>query len=278
VVTLVLVGVGVLVIGGSEPPDEGPITYQGVVTVIDTGDSPVICAGGVAESLPPQCGGIPLDGLDWAQVPWAEFAGGVTWAEMAVTVRHLEKRFELVGTPAEPDTLPEPPPVDFTPPCQPPPGGWVWTDDPRATPEHMQEAIAYAESQPDRSAVWVYSLMDDPMEADETGRQEYVLVALFTGDVETHEAELRSLWGGPLCVAQGTTDSSDLTAIQEELTDLLLEGEVPGVVGFGSSSVDEVAGLVDIGALIIEPDARAWAADRYGEGAVRFTSTLSPTA
>ncbi|MCI0545383.1 MAG: hypothetical protein L0Z49_13235 [Actinobacteria bacterium] len=292
VATLGLVGLGLRVTGGlggedftvpttqatatTLTPTIEDSTYRGAVTVIDAGDAPVVCAGGVAESLPPQCGGVPLVGLDWTDVPWAETASGVTWAEMTITVRYDTEQFHLLTAP-EVAEYPLSDPVDFTPPCDPPPGGWVWTNDPRATPQHMEDVIAYANGQADRSAVWVYSLMDDPEEADQTGRQEYVVVALFTGDLGAHEAAMRELWGGPLCVALGATNARELEGIQAEVTNLLLEGEVPGVVGFGYSYIDEIGGQVGAGALIITAEAETWAAERFGEGVVRFESTLIPT-
>jgi hypothetical protein len=249
--------------------------YRGTVTVIDTGDGPVVCEGFVAASYPPQCGGPPLRGLDWSQVPWGESANGVTWASMTIEVHYDVDGFAMASPPEEAQ-WPEGEEIDFTPPCDPPAGGWVWTDDPLATPEHMDDAISYANSQPDRSAVWVFSLMDDLVEAEQSGRQEYVVVALFTGRLDTHEAEMRSRWGGPLCVAKGTTNADQLLRIQTEVTDLIMAGKVPGILGFGSSSVDELKGVVDIGALIATSEASGWADDRYGEDVVRFVSVFTP--
>ena len=41
----------------------------------------------------------------------------------------------------------------------------------------------------------------------------------FTGDVAAHEAELRALYGGPLCVSEGEHTEAELVRIQEELGD-----------------------------------------------------------
>ena len=70
------------------PAAPGMVHTNGLVTVMDTGD-PELCLGAVAESWPPQCGGPPIDGWDWAdhhgvferqqQVRWGQFAVTGTW-------------------------------------------------------------------------------------------------------------------------------------------------------------------------------------------------------
>jgi hypothetical protein len=249
--------------------------YRGTVTVIDTGDNPLVCAGGVAESLPPQCSGPPIQGLDWTTVPWAETANGVTWAEMTIEVQLEDGEFTLHGVPVEAEGFPEVD-VDFTPPCDPPPGGWVWTDGPLTTPEDMDNAITYANNQPDRTAVWVFNLLENPEESDLTGRQEYVVVALFTGDLESHEHEMRALWGGPLCVGPGTTNAEELLDIQNQLNEIANRGDLPGLVGFGYSYTDEIKGQVILGSLVVESSADEWAIENYGAGVIRFESQLKP--
>jgi hypothetical protein len=55
-----------------------------VVTVIDSGDGPELCVGGVATSLPPQCSGPVAAGL--AMEGWSEEMNGVRWGERSVVV------------------------------------------------------------------------------------------------------------------------------------------------------------------------------------------------
>ncbi len=52
--------------------------------IIDSGSGPTICIGGVAESLPPQCGGPIAVGLEMGD--WSEEAQGVRWGERTVVV------------------------------------------------------------------------------------------------------------------------------------------------------------------------------------------------
>lgn len=53
-------------------------------TLIDSGGGPELCAGAVMTSLPPQCSGPIVDGLD--MTGWTEEAQGVQWGERTVSV------------------------------------------------------------------------------------------------------------------------------------------------------------------------------------------------
>ena len=56
-----------------------------LATVMDTG-SPELCLGPIAESYPPQCGGPPLTGWDWADHEGTyDEQGEVRWGTYAVT-------------------------------------------------------------------------------------------------------------------------------------------------------------------------------------------------
>ena len=66
------------------PAAAGEVLAQG--TVLQTnGEDPQLCLGAVAESYPPQCGGPPILGWDWAAAEQSENASGVTWGSYAVT-------------------------------------------------------------------------------------------------------------------------------------------------------------------------------------------------
>lgn len=60
----------------------GEVLGQG--TVLDRGDGPELCLGGVAESHPPQCSGPALDGWDWSSIDGWQEASGVRWGAYAV--------------------------------------------------------------------------------------------------------------------------------------------------------------------------------------------------
>lgn len=55
-----------------------------VTTVIDSGDGPELCIGGVATSFPPQCSGPVAAGLDMEG--WSEEWNGVRWGDRSVVV------------------------------------------------------------------------------------------------------------------------------------------------------------------------------------------------
>jgi hypothetical protein len=67
------------------PVPDGPVRTRDLATVMDTG-SPELCLGPVAESYPPQCGGPPLVGWDWADHEGTyDEQGDIRWGTYAVT-------------------------------------------------------------------------------------------------------------------------------------------------------------------------------------------------
>ena len=261
----------------ARPPLDSAASLEGIfggnVSVIDDGGGPVVCAGGVAMSLPPQCGGPFLDGLDWIDLPWAESAQGQTWAGMYIEVRHVDGRLQLVSPPVE-QRATTPQESDFTPPCPAPAGGWVFTPGPGATEDDLDRAAEYVHAQPDVSGSWVYNLVDPPTEFT----FEYVLVATFTGDLERHEAAIRELWTGPLCVAERPWQIKDLQDIVDDLATLNAADWPPAIFWPGSFGADTRAGVVDFNGLIVTLEAQAWFDERYGVGVVRTSSMLQPIA
>lgn len=244
--------------------------FAGNVFVLDDGSGPVVCAGGVADSLPPQCGGPVLDGLDWAAIPWADSAQGETWAGMYIEVTLVEGRLVLAGSPDEtrPETGDR---VDFTPPCPAPTAGWSFTAGPGTSDDALNAAMAYVRSQPDQSGAWVYNLDESPSEFEPV---ELVLVATFTADVERHRAAISEIWSGPLCVAQRSWTEQPLRQIQDELVALNVTDWPPGVFLPSIFSVDIIRGAVEVHALIVTTEGQQWLDDRYGPGVVVATSTL----
>lgn len=63
------------------PVVAGPLRTTRGVAVLDDGQRPRLCAGGVEESYPPQCsGGYDMLGWDWSDVPH-DSAYGTRWVE-----------------------------------------------------------------------------------------------------------------------------------------------------------------------------------------------------
>lgn len=133
-------------------------------------------------------------------------------------------------------------------------------------------AFEYANAQPDHSGGWLdqsinpasaapvdVSAMNDPATL--------ILNLRFTGDLERHEAEVRKVWGGALCVSRGERTAAELERIQRELLD-----ELDIVFSFG----DQVGGVVVLAVTVEEPGLQDRLDERYGEGVVEVNGVLRP--
>lgn len=63
-------------------PPNGEVAAQG--TVMDVAGDVKLCLGGVAESYPPQCSGIPLNGWSWDGIDGFETSGDTRWGAYAL--------------------------------------------------------------------------------------------------------------------------------------------------------------------------------------------------
>jgi hypothetical protein len=77
-------GVEVVTLTRLDELPERATQIEFVVTVIDSGDGPELCVGGVATSLPPQCSGPVAAGLDMEG--WSQELNGVRWGDRSVVV------------------------------------------------------------------------------------------------------------------------------------------------------------------------------------------------
>jgi hypothetical protein len=109
-----------------------------VATVLQKGDGPPeLCLGGVAESLPPQCGGPEIAGWDWDAVE-ADSAQGTTWGEYAVEGTWDGETFRLTeaaAAPAERPVSPDDPRLD------PDNAGAVGPDTPESEADELQNEV-----------------------------------------------------------------------------------------------------------------------------------------
>jgi hypothetical protein len=99
---LLLVGCATASPGGSvvwdaPSPPVGEVSAQG--TVMDVGGAVELCLGPVAESYPPQCSGIPVEGWTWDGIEGWETSGDVTWGAYAVQGRYDGSTFAVTGDP-----------------------------------------------------------------------------------------------------------------------------------------------------------------------------------
>jgi len=102
--------------------DGGPVVYEADAFVLDEPDrEPVMCFGGVADSLPPQCGGIPVVGWDWTAVEGEETASNTTWGSFHLAGTYDGSAFTILEAGPVADEPSGVDPVDT--PCPEPEGG-----------------------------------------------------------------------------------------------------------------------------------------------------------
>jgi hypothetical protein len=191
------------------------------------GAQPQLCRM-VRQSRPPQCGGVPLRGFDFADVPGAESADDVVWVEATVrgTYRDGVLHVDAASRPVRP---PEPPP----------------------TPEDELQRI-WAVQQDPRAEVLARWAHEQPEYAGEWWEHDTTLVLAFTGDVERLDREARTRWTGDLRVERRRWRDADLHALQDRLThDPRLRGRFQGA---GS---DIRTGVVELMVLIDDEETRA---------------------
>jgi hypothetical protein len=256
------------------PSEEPPISsqlYEASTTILESREhGPELCLGGVADSYPPQCGGVPIADWDWDLVDGEESASGTTWGNFHVVGTYDGSTFTV--SEAGPYEQSPSESTDFTAPCPEPAGGWIASDPDRATDADLQNVMRAAEHEPDSAGFWI-DYVGEPSEFATT--QEIIAVAAFTGDLERHEAELRELWGGPLCVTRHEHTLRDLMRIQAELG-----SEIGLELGLQTtwSSVDIVENEVEFGVVVADDEMRAAIDARYGPGTVRLFPALTPIA
>lgn len=81
----------------SVAPPKGRVIGTG--TVLDVAGDAQLCLGAVAESAPPQCTGIPLDGWTWEGVDGSETSGDTTWGTYAVYGTFDGERYTITDPP-----------------------------------------------------------------------------------------------------------------------------------------------------------------------------------
>ena len=262
------------------PAAPGEVTTRYPVTVLDDGDGAELCVGGVADSLPPQCGGPRLVGWDWADHAGDfETRSGVRWGDFLVTGTF--DGTSLTPTEVVPGDQVDPPaPQDdqdrFATPCPEPEGGWRVLDPGKTTQatqdrtfEAAQRLEGYAYSWVDQSINPVWDDWQDGTATDSETEQSLndptllIINVKVTGDPVAAERTLRETWGGSLCVTQAQHTQKELMAIADDLFDL------PGSLGGGPED-----DWVDFEVLYDDGSYQAWADATYGAGTVVVTSAL----
>jgi hypothetical protein len=264
-------------VGVSTGPREEPASkpaqlYEADGMVLEAEHGPMLCLAGVLLMYPPQCGDIPIANWDWDAVEGEKSGSGATWGNFHVVGTFAGETFTVTEVgPSHPGGEDFGTNPDFTLPCPEPDGGWVVPDPAHNTQEETRRAHAYARAQPDYVISWNDHLDDELQEFSPV-----VLVAVFTGDAERHEAEIHKVWDGPLCVVQqeGYTEK-ELMAVRRE-AEHWLEDEL-GLRMTWSQEGPLGRGAAEVG-VWIDPGGAGQAAldERYGPGMVRLFPALRP--
>jgi hypothetical protein len=286
---LVLVACGAGEPSGAEvsPPTTSapsfPSTYEADLTVLEQrGETafpkhgPMLCLGAMAMSYPPQCGDVPVANWGWDGVEGEEKASGASWGQYHVVGTYDGEIFTVTDVgPYRDDPLQVGSEVDFSSPCPEPAAGWVLPDPKHATQQEASAASAYAESQPDIVNSWVTHF--NPANPGDTEFDEFdpvIFNAVFTGDAERHEAEIRKRWPGPLCVIEGEGPTKrELNRIRTEA-----EAYVTGELGLQmlGSSTGGVEPVIEI-QVVADPEGAGQAAlDVRWPGLLRLFPVLRP--
>lgn len=200
-------------------------------TVIDAGTGPVACIGGVAQSFPPQCSGLPVAGLDWTALtePWQEEAG-VRWADLRV-VGSWDRDTGTVTVTEVPGPVQRPEPVR-----------------PGATDYTLPEACAGIADQATRDAdavlAWTFENPDRSggmWLADGT-----IPVLQVAGDPGPVAADLQAALGVPVCVVAVDWTEAELIGLQQALGPLY-DDQTVWVAG-----TDIVAGVIELTVPVVD--------------------------
>lgn len=251
---------------------DGRQLYEANGMVCEKGTrGPRLWLGGMRLVLgPPACDGIPLASWDWHAVEGEESEDETTWGSYHVVGSYDGESLAVTDVgPYEDDPSAFGTNPDTRSPCDEPDGGWVAAEPAHNTQNDVGRAAAYAESQPDYVVSWVTHL--------EPARLEFgpvIFNAVFSGDAGRHEAEIRNVWDGPLCVVvRGVPTARELDRIRKEveagLGDLglqMLWSADPAV-----EPVIEIGVVADVGG-----KGQSALDTRYGPGVVRLIPALKP--
>ncbi len=243
--------------------------WQFIGTVIDDGQ-PVICPGGVMTSLPPQCQGVPVIGLDWSTVEGVETAGGVRWADFTLVGTYDGSVFDLTRPPQPPPVGGGETPFSVPLPCEEPEGGWQIIN--ATTADKDGAAVGYAQAQPEFMGNWTYRLPADAAAYS-------VKVFTFTDNLEEHEQALRGIYGGPLCVSLVDHSLAELEAIRSRVKAVIVsaEAQAAGIYlsnGQYGDTIDIVTGQIEFYVLAAEAGAQGWLDSQFGQGTVMLQGRL----
>lgn len=251
---------------GDPSPSPGQ-RYEWSGTVLQSSEhGPELCSI-VAESYPPQCGGVRVAGWDWGEVDGEERSGGTIWGEFRVVGTYDGKTFTLTERPGPNRRSSEDTKISSA--CKKPAGGWERPNPDRAGDQEMQKAFEIATRDPDYAGGW----LSDAEKVDANGVQDLSTAVLnfgFTGDLDRHEAEIRRIWGGGLCLVKR---DRTLAELQRVALDAHSYADSIGLE-VRTSNANEVTWIVEIGVFFADAEAQKKMDERFSGATVKLLGEI----
>jgi hypothetical protein len=235
---------------------------------------PQLCLA-TMESMPPQCNGLPLSGWTWNGLN-PESSLGTTWGSYVITGTFDGRVFKLTesarvndGTVKPPPRAPEP---DDTSPCPVPAGGWRPVNLAKATEDAFEATSIMVRADLDFAGLWLDQKNMPTVDPNHGGvvmndPTKFVLNVRFTKDLARHEADIRKVWGGALCVSQAKRSLAELKKVEKQVNPR------PGVI---YSEIDPVTGTVEVEMWVATQQRQRELDDKYGSGLVHLAGALEP--
>ena len=244
--------------------DDPPLRIRAPGLLIKVpGEHLQLCTGGVNDSLPPQCEGMRVRGLDLDELSGVREAGGVRWVEHVQIVGRYHDRV-LTATGIRRLRLQTRPRVQFPiPQCQQPPG----------TPETSSDVAAVSIAS--RIEPYVASRYPDTYAGLWTASNGVLAIA-FTDAPGTYEAELRYLApGAPLCVVDATNSQTLQRQVQARIGADELELIEAGIIIQGTGSLGVLSDWkVVVNVEVPDPRDVSELYRRYGKAHVTVRSSV----
>jgi len=253
-------------------PDGYTGRFRVAATVLENQHhGPQLCVA-TTSSLPPQCGGLTLSGWTWNGLN-PESMLGTTWGFYVVTGTFDGRVFKLTepATVSHGNVQPTPRAPDDTSPCPVPVGGWRPVNLAKATDDAFQAARIMVNADPDFAGLWIDQKMP-PVDPNRGGvvmndPTKLVLNVRFTKDLARHEADIRKVWGGALCLSQAKHSLKELKEVEKQVN------PGPGVL---YSEIDVVTGTVGVEMWVATQERQRELDVKYGSGLVHLVGALEP--
>lgn len=228
-----------------------------------------LCLGVMLNSLPPQCGDIPLMNWDWDDVEGEERAAGVTWGGSYHVVGSFDGEvFTLTRKPGpQAEHLSVEEDSSSEPACEEPAEGWI--EEGAVDQQVAGRALSEVRREPEYAAGWVTQL-EPAGEQSDTGA--VVLNAAFTDNLEEHEATLRQQWNASLCVVRYERSIDELEQIRAEVYAMLEELSVRML----TSDLDEIDNSINVHVIQVDEADREDLMERFGAEVVQITTAIHP--